>query len=171
MIEFYGLNMLLLNHVLMAESSSYTSASVSSAITAGVTTASASSGGQLSTTSASEIVPIFQFKAQYPLSDITSEIRDKMTMAVAKLLQVNTGSVILSFTSVIRRVRVLQQQEFVLVSVGLVNFQGSRAAFASMITQENVNFQMAAAGLKSVDLLTNVSGSSTPQGTVCGMNV
>ena len=88
-------------------------------------------------------------------------------MAVAKLLQVNTGSVILSFASV--TLRVLQQQEFVLVSVGLVNFQGSRAAFASVITQEKINSEMETVGLKPVELLTSASGSSSSQGTVYGM--
>ena len=142
---------------------------VSSASTAAVTIANASSGGQMSTTSDGKIIPIFQYKAQYQLSDITSDIRNRMIMAVAKLLQVNTGSVILSFASV--TLRVLQQQEFVLVSVGLVNFQGSRAAFASVITQEKINSEMETVGLKPVELLTSASaGSSTSQGTVYGMD-
>jgi hypothetical protein len=141
---------------------------VSSTTTAAVTIANTSSGRQMSTTSDGNIVPIFQFKAQYQLSDITSDIRNRMIMAIAKLLQVNTESVILSFASV--TLRVLQQQEFVLVSVGLVNFQGSRAAFASVITQEKINSELETVGLKPVELLTSASGSSTSQGTVYGMD-
>jgi hypothetical protein len=116
-----------------------------------------------------KIVTIFQFKAQSPFSGITNDIRNSMTMAIAKMLQVNTGSVILSFVAV--PLRVLQQQEFVLVSVGLVNFQGSTAAFASLITEEKLNSEMAAVGLKSVELLTGSSVSSTSQGTVYSMDL
>jgi uncharacterized membrane protein len=153
----------------MAGASSCTTAAVTLVTNARVTTASASNsvlgGGQLSITSDTQVVPLFQFKARYQLSEITSDIRERMTTAVANLLQVNTSSIFLSFALV--TLRNLQQQEFVLVSVGLVNFQESRAAFASMITQENIDSKMAAAGLKSVELLTSVSGSPTAQGTIC----
>ncbi len=134
--------------------------------TVAVTTATASRGlgGELSTTwtSDTKIVQIFQFKAQYQLSDITSDIRDRMTTAVSNLLKVNAKNVSLSFVSVPLRI----MQEFVIVSVGLVNFQGSLAGFSSMITQEGINAEMAAAGLKSVELLTSASALATTQGKV-----
>ncbi len=83
-------------------------------------------------------------------------------MAVANLLNVRTKNVILRFAMM--ALRVLQSQESVLVSVSLVNVQGSIGDYISMVTQENINYHMAAEGLKSVELIRNTSGNSTSQG-------
>ncbi len=146
----------MLIHIVTAGSTSCTTAATSAAASSGL-------GGQLLTNSNSSLVPIFAFKAQYQLSEITSDIRERMTKAVASLLQVNTLGIVLSFASA--TLRNVQQQEFVLVRVGLVNFQGSTAAFASIITQENLNSEMAAMGIKSVELLTSGSEVSISLGT------
>jgi hypothetical protein len=147
---------MILNQVYAAGASSCSSVAVTS--TTVFTTATASNG-QPSTTADTNIVPIFQFKTQYQLSDMTSDISNRMTTAVANLLQVNTKTVVLSFNTV--NLRTLLQKESVLVSVGLVNFQGSTTGFASMITQENIKSEMAAVGLKSVELLSGAPVLST----------
>ena len=121
-------------------------------------------GGQISTTSANNIVSIFQFKAPYSISEITDVLQNKMAMAIANLLNVGTNNVILKFTSTILRVI---QREAVIVSVSLVNFQGSTSALASIITKDNINSAMGREGLASVELVTtssSESGSSTSQG-------
>jgi hypothetical protein len=109
-------------------------------------------------------VPIFQFKAPYQLSDISNDIQNKITVAVANLLRVNKGNVILSFASI--TIRVLKLQACVLVSVGLVNFQGFEPAFTSLITQDDINFHMAMQGLLSVELLGKAIGTSTSPGSI-----
>ena len=129
-----------------------------------------SSGGLTPTSSASKIVQIFQFKAHYSLSDITNDIQSRMTAAVARLLQVNFSAVILSFSSFnlrqIVRPRVLLQQESVLVTVGLIDFQGSIAVLKLRISQEKVNEQMAAENLLPVQLTADASDVNTLGGIV-----
>jgi hypothetical protein len=107
-------------------------------------------------------VQIFQFKAQYRLSDISDDIRIRMTRAVANLLQVSILNVILSFASM--TARILQQQESVLVSVGLVNLQGSTVALISMLSQKSINLHMAAEGLNSVEIFIKALETSTSPG-------
>jgi hypothetical protein len=130
-----------------------------------VTTFLATSG-QTSARSYSNFVLIFQFKAQYQLSDITNDINTRMTMAVANLLQVSSTDVILSFapTTLRQESYLRMQQDGVLVSVGLANFQGSITALTAMITQESINTRMAAESLKSVALLTPPEIPFTSQG-------
>ena len=78
------------------------------------------------------IVFIFQFQAPYQLSEVTDQVKNKMTEAVAEILGVNTSDVILSFVAVgTRRRGLLQQSGGVLVSVSLKNLQGSGNIFAS----------------------------------------
>ena len=78
------------------------------------------------------IVFIFLFQAPYQLSEVTDQVKNKMTEAVAEILGVNTSDVILSFVAVgTRRRGLLQQSGGVLVSVSLKNLQGSGNIFAS----------------------------------------
>ena len=105
----------------------------------------------------SSVVPIFEFIVQYQLSEITADIQLKMSIAVAGVLLVSTSRVVLSFAEVDLRQRVLLQLKGVLVSVGLKDFQGSSAQFASQLTKGNVDSKMAALGLKSVQSVT-ISG-------------
>jgi hypothetical protein len=120
-----------------------------------------STHGQTTTGPAAKIVQIFEFIANYQLSDINSDVHNRMTAAVASLLQVNSSQVVLSFSALTLRAQrvMLSQQESVLVRVGLINFQGS-TAFASVITQDNINHQMTAMGLKPVVLQTNAFSTS-----------
>ena len=97
---------------------------------------------------------LFQFQAPYSLTELTDDLREKMVLAVAKALGVNPSEVVLSFDAVGRR-RVLQQSG-VLVSVGV---RGSVAGI-SQISQEVLNSQMAAMGLKPVTVIN----TSTQQG-------
>jgi hypothetical protein len=105
--------------------------------------------------SASSIVPIFDFKAPYLLSEITDQIRIKMVQAIAKMLGVNNSSVVLTFSSAFLRRRVLLQKTGVLVSVGLTDLQSSASILASKITSDNINAAMKAEGLDAVQLITN----------------
>ena len=124
--------------------------------------------GQPLTSTAANIVQIFQFKAQYQLSEISQDIQDRMTIAVANLLLVNKSSVILSFASVSLqrqfKLRVLLKQEGVLDGVGLSNFYESTSAFNSLISQQSINYQMAAQKLKPVILVMALSGSTVSTG-------
>jgi hypothetical protein len=113
---------------------------------------SVSIDGKTTTGSAANMVQIFEFIANYQLADVNSDIQNRMTVAVANMLQVNSSQVFLSFSAV--TLRALSQQESVLVHVALINFQGSTMAISSVITQENINYQMVAIGLKLVVLLT-----------------
>jgi hypothetical protein len=123
---------------------SYSSASGSVSCIQGITASN----------SASNIVPIFDFKAPYQLSDITVQIRIKMVQAIAKMLGVNKSSVVLTFSSAVLRRRVLQQKTGILGSVGLTDLQSSASIFASKITSDNINAAMKAEGLDAVQLIT-----------------
>ena len=101
---------------------------------------------------ASTIVPVCQFKAPYQLSEVTDDVRAKMVLATANMLQVNASSVVLGFSAVVLRRRDLLQQNGVLVSVGLAHFYGSVSIFTARITLANINAAMAAEGLKAVQL-------------------
>ena len=114
------------------------------------------------------VVTIFQFKALYPMSDITEEIQNKMTIAIAKLLEFNASSVLLNFAPVNLRREVHSRTlpEGTLVTVGLVNFQGSAAQFAPLIDQQRIDSEMATEGLMSVELLPFANGTSAPESIV-----
>jgi hypothetical protein len=143
---------------------------------------SGSSAGQTTIQSTKSIVQIFQFIAQYQLSDITSDVKNRMTRALVSLLNsavhtrmtrvvanvtgydvrasVAMNDVILNFSEA------TAQQGGVLVSVSLTNFQGPIASITSIITQENINSQMAAVNLKLVQLVSITSTSLTSGGKV-----
>ena len=104
--------------------------------------------------SASSIVPIFDFKAPYQLSEINDQIRIKMVQAIAKMLGVNNSSVVLAFSSAVLRRRALLQKAGVLVRVGLTGLQSSASIFASKITSDSINAAMKAEGLDAVQLIT-----------------
>jgi hypothetical protein len=106
-----------------------------------------------------QVFVLCQFKAQYQLSEVTNIVRSKMIIAVSNVLEVNTSTVVLDLTSTILRRRTLLQQAGVLVSVGLTNMHQPASIFTARITQERLNAEMAAQGLKSVQLLiTNSAG-------------
>ena len=111
------------------------------------------------------IVIIFQFKAPYQLSEITPELESRMSQAVAAVLGVNATSVSLTFVEVDMRRRRLLQQKGVLVSVSLKNLQGSASPFVSRLSQDSINHQMAAAGLRTVQLVQNGTVISTGNAT------
>jgi hypothetical protein len=120
-----------------------------------------STNGLTTTGSTANIVQIFEFIANYRISDVNSDLQNRMTTAVANLLKVNSSQVVLSFSAItLRALRVRRaQRDSVLVRVGLINFQWS-TAFASVITQDNINHQMAEMGLKPVVLQTNAVSNS-----------
>jgi hypothetical protein len=84
-------------------------------------------------------------------------IRNKMALAIAKMLEINASNVILTFSSATLRRRDLLQQNGVLVMVGLTNFHNSVSSFTSKITSERINAAMAAEGLEAVQLITVLS--------------
>ncbi len=105
-------------------------------------------------------VKIVQYKAPYLLSEITIDIRNKMAKAIASSISVNANTVVLSIVDASLRRRRLLQQQGVLVSAFLQDFKGSTSEFALLLTQERLNTQMAALGLKPVLLI------STPEQTL-----
>ena len=107
----------------------------------------------VSSTSSAVVVSILEFKALYLLSEITNEVQDKMTLAVAHTCNIDAGNIVLSFTDIILRRRKLLQQHGVLVNVGVQNFQGSVSALVSLLTQESINSHMAAQGLRPVQIV------------------
>jgi hypothetical protein len=117
------------------------------------------------------VTSIFQFRAQYQLSEVTEDVRSKMLFAVANTLGVETSSVILRFVLLQDRgQRSLLQQTGVLVSVGLVNFYGSVSLLLSRLTQENLNLKMQAVGLKSVQLII-ITTSTIAASDIPGMRM
>jgi hypothetical protein len=92
------------------------------------------------------VTKIFQFEAPYLLEEITDSIKNRISLAVSNVLGVPASNVVLSFSTYIESRRL---QAKVLVSVGIVHFQGSAASYASKVTQEKLNFEMGALGLKS----------------------
>jgi hypothetical protein len=77
-----------------------------------------------------------------------------MVLAIAKMLEVNASSVVLTFSSAFLRRRALLQKTGVLVSVGLTDLQSFSSIFASKITSDNINAAMKAEGLNAVQLIT-----------------
>ncbi len=75
-----------------------------------------------------------------------------MSLAIANVLGVDARNVVLTFSSVILDRRA--QQTGVLVRAGIADFEGSAAVYASKITQDNLNTEMAAVGLKSGTLIS-----------------
>jgi hypothetical protein len=110
-----------------------------------------------------EVVPVIQFKVPYHLSDFTEGLRNNMVLAIANVLvDVSVSRIILSLAEVDIRRRNLLEQKGVLVSVGIRDFLGSRAQLLLTLTQDNINVQMASAGLKSVQVIT-ISTTGNPR--------
>lgn len=103
--------------------------------------------------SANGTIPVFQFKAPYQLNEITDGIRGKMIHAISNILEVNPNMVFLEISSIVVRRWELLDQAGVLVNVGLINFHDSVSIFPTRLTQEHVNAQMTAEGLKAVQLI------------------
>ena len=76
------------------------------------------------------VVLIFQFQAPYQLSEMTDDVVNKMTRAVAEVLNVNASNVVLSFVAMRRRA-LLQQSGGVLVSVSLKDYEAPSGGFGS----------------------------------------
>jgi hypothetical protein len=97
------------------------------------------------------VIQIFQFIAPYGISDITDVMLTKMISAIAAVLNVETSSVILTFAPFHPgRRHLLQQKSYVVVSVGLRNFNQPAGEFASRMTQDNLNLNMGKVGLEQV---------------------
>jgi hypothetical protein len=92
------------------------------------------------------IMPVFQFKAPYQLAEITADLRALMAVAVAGLLGVDAGSVVLTFAAAVARRAT--QAGGVLVSVGLRSFHGSVEALQQRLSADSLNVYMAAQGLR-----------------------
>ncbi len=73
-------------------------------------------------------------------------------MAVANVLDVNASSVILTFVSGTYDRR--SQKTGVLVSAGVIDLQVSAASYASKVTQDKLNTEMAKMGLNYVQLVS-----------------
>jgi hypothetical protein len=106
-------------------------------------------------------VQILQFKASYLLSEITTDVRNKMAQAIASVISVNASKVVLSIVDVSLRRRKLLQQQGVLVGVYLQDFKGSPLEFAALLTQERLNAQMTAFGLKPIQLISTSEQTSS----------
>ncbi len=100
------------------------------------------------------VMQLFQFRPPYLLSEVTDNIKLRMSTAVANLLAVLVSNVVLTISSVERR-----QQTSLLVIVGITNVQGSAASYLLRVTQERFNTEMKALGLKSgqVEFVTGIS--------------
>ncbi len=109
------------------------------------------------------IVLVIQFKAPYQMSELTPDLRTKIATAVANVIGVNASTVSLTFVEV--DLRRQAQQKGVLVSVGLKDFQGPTAPFASRLTQDAINAQMDQLGLRSVTLVQVIANSTQPGAT------
>jgi hypothetical protein len=93
---------------------------------------------------------ILQFEVPYLLEEVTDDMKIRLSLVLSNLLGVPASNVVLTFSSYIASRR---EQAKVLVSVGIIDFQGSAASYASKITQENLNLEMGALGLKSGQLV------------------
>ncbi len=112
--------------------------------------------GATSSATCEIVLQIFQFKAPYLLTDVTENIKSRMSLAVANVLGIISSNVVLSFTtSVFDR----RQQAGVLVSAGITDSQVSAASYASRLTQDKLNTEMVALGLKSIQLV-QITGMS-----------
>jgi hypothetical protein len=103
---------------------------------------------------------IIQFKVPYQISELTQDLQNKIATAVANVIGLNASSVSLTFVEVDMRRRALLEKGL-LVNVGLKDVQGSAAPFASRLTQDSINTQMGALGLRSVTSVTLVSQAAT----------
>jgi hypothetical protein len=96
------------------------------------------------------VLQIFKFEVSILLEEVNDDIKKRMSLAISNVLGVPASNVVLAYSSYIASRR---QQTKVLVSVGIVDFQGSAASYASKVTQENLNLEMGALGLKSGNLI------------------
>ncbi len=94
------------------------------------------------------------------MSELTPDIQNKIATAVANVIGLNASSVSLTFVEVDLRRRTLLQQKGVLVNVGLKDVQGSTTPYASRLTQDSINSQMANLGLRSVSSVQAVTNST-----------
>lgn len=114
-------------------------------------------------------VVILQFKTTYLLSEITDIVQHKMVTAIANALGVENNTIALTFSEVDILVRVLKG---VLVDVILPGFKGSPSEFASRLTDQNINLQMEAMGLKSVLMMAKPEQpNSNSSGTVTNITI
>ena len=107
---------------------------------------------QTSSFTSIDTVTIVQFKVAYLLSEITDDVRRKMVMAIANIINVNVTRIVLSFTELDMRRRHLLQSKLLLVNVGLLDFQGSASVYTTVLSQDKINEQMASLGLKNVQV-------------------
>jgi hypothetical protein len=106
--------------------------------------------GATSSAECAIVLKIFQVLVPYLLEEITENIKNRIALAVSNVLGIPGSNIVLTFSSykAFRR-----QQAKVLMIVGIIDFQGSASNYASKITQENLNIEMWALGLKSGQLL------------------
>jgi hypothetical protein len=114
-------------------------------------------------TNVDAVVTIFQFKSAYQFSEINEGLRQNMALAVSRVLEVPTSSIVLTIIEAGMR-RTLLQQKGVLVSVGLKGYFGSTSAFTARVTQDNINAKMTALGLKSAQIIHDASIPSSESG-------
>jgi hypothetical protein len=96
------------------------------------------------------VLKIFEFQAPYLLDEVTENIKSRISLAVSNVLGIPARNVVLAVSTYLAFRR---QQSKVLVSVGILDYQGSVANYASKLTQEKLNIEMVALGLKSVQVL------------------
>jgi hypothetical protein len=94
------------------------------------------------------VLKIFQFEAPYQLTEVTENIKNRMSLAVSNVLGVPAYNVVLTFVTYMGYTS-RRQQTVLRVSVGIIDFQGSAASYASKVTQQKFDFEMGALGLKS----------------------
>jgi hypothetical protein len=118
---------------------------------------STSSRNVPSRTTSSATVLICKFEAPYPLSDITEDLRRKIALAVASVLNVDPNLIVVTFFKVdlsLRR-RQRMQTQGVLVVVSYKFFQGSTEPSFKQISQDSLNTQMNLLGLIPVKMVSN----------------
>jgi hypothetical protein len=76
-----------------------------------------------------------------------------MSLAVANLLGVNAINVVLDFAPASSHRRRIFQAGGVLVTVGLTEFQGFSASFASRVAQDKLDAEMTSVGLRHGQLI------------------
>jgi hypothetical protein len=86
------------------------------------------------------------------LSEVTGNIKSRMSIAVANVLGVNAINVVLTFVSVLLDRR--SQPTGVLVSVGITDFELSAESFASKVTKDKFDKEMTAMGLNYGPLIS-----------------
>ena len=88
-----------------------------------------------------------------------------MSKAIASVISVNASKLVLTIVDASMRRRRLLQQQGVLVSVFLQDFKSSTSQFASLLTQERLNVQMTALGLKSIQLISTSEQTTSSNST------